>query len=630
MGEHDVRESISSREVRGFTRAILGDLRALEAMLEREMIEDGVRRAGAEQEMFLVDADCRPMPIAEELLAGLDGGSFTSELGRFNLEANLAPRNLHGSFLRDLESDLEAVVSTVNRAAATFGARVLLTGILPTLRYDDLALENLTPQPRFRRLIDALARLRSGSFPIHVDGIDVLDTEFDSVMLESANTSLQLHLQVGQHEFPGVYNLAQLITGPLLAAATNSPLLLGRRLWHETRVAVFERAVDVRSRAQLARGHLSRVSFGDAWLNGSILDIFRENLERFQVLVTRDVDGDPLAMVEQGIAPALSALMLHNGTVYRWNRPCYGVADGIAHVRIENRVLPSGPTILDEVANAALFYGLMLGLEDCYGDVSTRLSFDHAKANFVAAAEHGIKAEFNWIEAGKVPARTLLERELIPAAREGLRRVEVPSTDIERYLGVIEERVASGQNGSSWLLESFDAMHAYGTHEARCSALTRAMLERQSSGEPVHRWQPGQVSMQPEQSNRPRTVRDIMSTNVFTVRPEDVLDLATSIMEWRHIRHVPVEDSDGCLVGLLSHRALLRLHARSAGDAEQQPTSVERVMDRNPVTVAADTQLDEAAGKLLDAESGCLLVVDHDRLVGIATERDFLHAAYRR
>jgi gamma-glutamyl:cysteine ligase YbdK (ATP-grasp superfamily) len=194
MGEHDVRESASSSEVRRFTRAILSDLRALETMLERGMIENGVRRMGAEQEMFLVDAECRPMSIAEELLASIDDGAFTSELGRFNLEANLPPRPLRGSFLRELESDLQQAISAVNRAAAPFGARVLLTGILPTLRYDDLALENLTPQPRFRRLIDALARLRSGSFPIHVDGIDVLDAEFDSVMLESANTSLQLHL----------------------------------------------------------------------------------------------------------------------------------------------------------------------------------------------------------------------------------------------------------------------------------------------------------------------------------------------------------------------------------------------------------------------------------------------------
>ena len=230
MGGHDVRESASSSEVRRFTRAILSDLRALETMLEQGMIEDGVRRAGAEQEMFLVDAECRPMSIADQLLTSIGDAAFTSELGQFNLEANLQPRKLHGSFLRDLEADLEDVVSTVNRAAAAFGARVLLTGILPTLRHEDLALENLTPQPRFRRLIDALARLRSGSFPIHVDGIDVLDAEFDSVMLESANTSLQLHLQVGQHEFARTYNLAQLITAPLLAAATGQSLTEERGL----------------------------------------------------------------------------------------------------------------------------------------------------------------------------------------------------------------------------------------------------------------------------------------------------------------------------------------------------------------------------------------------------------------
>jgi CBS domain-containing protein len=625
MGEHDVTETVDDGDVRAFTRSILADIRALETLLDREMLENDTRRVGVEQEMFIIDPRGYPLPIARALLAELSDARFTTELASFNFEANLPPRRLGGDFLNTIEAELEDVLETVSLAAERLGARVLITGILPTLRQEDLRFENLTPDPRFRQMNAALSRLRGGSFPVRIEGIDLFDVVHDSVMIESANTSLQLHLQVGPDEFARIYNLAQVVTAPLLAAATNSPLLLGRRLWHETRVALFERSLDDRSGAQLGRGLMSRVTFGDAWVENSALEIFRENLARFHVIMTRGGVPDPMTAIEQGVPPALSALALHNSTVWRWNRPCYGVNDGVAHLRIENRVLPAGPTVLDEVANAALFYGTMIALEHECPDVTKHMSFSDTRANFLAAAQHGIKAGFSWLDGRHVSARELLLEELIPAAREGLRRVETPEADIDRYLGVIEARVGASRTGSRWLLESLAAGDGKLTHDARLEGITKTMIARQASGRPVHEWElaPSNPGLRPPA--HATRVRDIMSTNLFTVLPEDVVDLAASVMEWRHIRHVPVEDAAGRLVGMLSHRGLLKAYHDSGRDAD--PVPVERVMDRHPATVPPDTPLPEAMDSLLESDSGCLLVVSREHVVGIVTERDFVEAA---
>ena len=375
MGEHAIRRAVDQTEVRAFTRAVLEDIRALDALIAREGIETGITRVGAEQEMYLVGPDYRPSPCAKAVLADIDDERFTTELARFNLEANFSPRRFAGGFLEQLEKEIGDAVATVSAVAARHNARVLLTGILPTLRAEDLGIGNLTPDLRYEHLNEALFRGRD-AITVVIDGIDSYEGTYDSVVLEGANTSLQLHLQVEPAASAALYNLMQLITAPLLAAATNSPVLLGRRLWHETRIAVFERSLDERSGSQLARGFPTRVSFGNAWISDSIVEIFRDNAARFPVILTRDLEEDSPALVEAGHAPQLAALALHNGTVWRWNRPCYGVADGVAHLRIENRVLPAGPTIADEVANAALFYGMMAALPDAYGDVAERLPFD--------------------------------------------------------------------------------------------------------------------------------------------------------------------------------------------------------------------------------------------------------------
>lgn len=616
VGALDVTRAKDPAEARTFTRAILEDVRALELMLDTDLIERGVLRVGVEQEMFLVDEVGRPAAVAAELLEGLDDPTLTTELARFNLEANLPPITLDGDFLAKMRRRLEGMLAKIDAAAAPLGASSLLTGILPSLRLADMVEANMTPQRRYRLLNEALLDARGGSFRISIYGLDELELTADSVMIESANTSLQLHLQVDPEAFAPLYNLAQLISAPLLAASCNSPLLFGRRLWRETRVALFERSVDSRSDSQLARGGRSRVSFGDAWLEGSVLEVFREDVARFSALLVRSFEPDPVAIVERGEVPELSALTLHNSTVWRWNRACYGADGDRAHLRIENRVLPSGPTMADEIANAALFYGMMLEYADACADIPKRLPFLRAKENFVAAARLGLDAQLDWLDGRRTGARALLLDHLLPAARRGLAKVGVSADEIDQHIGIVEARVLGGQTGAAWLLDAYEHRLGDRSSEGCAQAVTRTLLRLQREGAPVHTW--------PRFSDEPRLpsrVAEIMRTDLFTVGPEDVIDLASSVMRWKRVRQVPVETDDGRLVGLVTIRHLLQ---------PRDPTgtmAVHELMDRAPSTVAPDTPLGEAIDALIRSETGCLLVVAADRLVGIVTERDFVRVA---
>jgi CBS domain-containing protein/gamma-glutamyl:cysteine ligase YbdK (ATP-grasp superfamily) len=630
MGEHDVPDELDDRQRRAFVKTLLDDVHALEQMLERGCIEAGVRRIGAEQEMFLVDAAMNPAPVATQVLEHASDPRLTTELARFNLEANLSPKRFGGRCLRELEDELSEVVSLARRAATACGADVLLTGILPTLRKSDLGLENMTPNPRYHALNREISRLRGGEFQIVIKGLDELETTHDNVMLESCNTSFQIHFQVAPAEFARLYNIAQAVTAPVLAAAVNSPVLLGRRLWQETRVALFQRSVDARSSAHQARGLRPRVSFGDAWIRDSVLEIFREDIALFRVVLGAGLDEHSLAEVAAGRVPKLSALRLHNGTVYRWNRACYGMTDGVAHLRIENRALPAGPTIVDEIANAAFFYGLMSGVLETHGDITTQMDFDDAKVNFFAAARHGLDAQLRWFGGQRHTASALILEHLLPLARSGLQASGIDDEDAERYLAIIGERVESAQTGAQWALTSLARMDPSVRPDMKQRTLASAMLEHQKSGEPVHGWAYAKPLHEDDWRRGFQTVAQIMTTDLFTVRPEDLVDLAASMMDWEHIRHVPVEDDDGRLVGLVSHRALLRLVARGLRRVDDEPVAVKEIMRPDPVTVTPATTTLEAMRTMRNEGVGCLPVVEADqKLVGIVTERDLIDVSSR-
>lgn len=617
---------------RRYMKALLTDVHAFERMLEEERFETGIRRIGSEQEMFLVDGAMRPAPIADAVLAEANRPELVNELARFNLEANASPRVFGGSCLADMEAELRELVGVADRSARTHGARVLLTGILPTLRINDLGLANMTPKARYREINDATCAARGGSFQVIIKGIDELELTHDNVMLESCNTSFQLHFQVAPREFAKLYNTAQAITAPVLAAAVNSPVLLGRQLWNETRVALFQHSVDSRSTLEKARNARPRVSFGDSWVRESAAEVWRENIARFRVLFVSDLEEDPEAVLDAGGIPELTALRLHNGTVYRWNRVCYGHDGVVPHLRIENRVLPAGPTILDQMANAAFYYGLMAACVEEYGQIHEHMLFDDAKSNFFAAARHGLKAQFTWLDGETIPVSELILDRLLPMARKGLLSSEIDEADVDRYLSVLEGRVRSGSTGAQWCRKSLRNMAGVGSVDARDRTLTAVMLDRQASGTPVHEWDPaGPSDLQTMLGLRDsfQTVGQFMSIDLFTVRPDDLVDLAASLMDWEHVRHVPVEDDQGRLVGLLSHRSLLRLVARGRSASKTDPVAVSDIMKADPVTTSSGTSTLDAIEKMRREKVGCLPVVDDGKLVGIITERDFINVAAR-
>ena len=631
MGRHDVRTESDERKHRQFMRSVLDDLHALENLIEEGGIESGIRRIGAEQEMFLVDGALGPAKVATEVLDALDDPMFTTELARFNLECNLDPQVFGGNCLRKLETDIDEALAKVQSAAAPFGADALLVGILPTLQKHDLGLDSMTPIPRYFALNEAMCKLRGGDFRVNLDGIDEIDITHDNVMLEACNTSFQIHFQVSAQEFARLYNVAQAVTAPVLAAAVNSPLLLGNRLWHETRVGLFQQSVDERTDAQLARGHRPRVSFGNGWVRNSVIEIFREDIGRFRSVLAIDREENAPALVKEGKTPHLHALRLHNGTVYRWNRACYGVHEGQAHLRVENRVLPAGPTVIDEVANAAFFFGLMSASLDEYGAIEDKLDFDIAKENFFSAARYGLNAQLGWVGSRPRPAAHLIKDELLPLARQGLSTTSIPKKDIDRYLDVIEARVVAGQTGAQWALSSLNRMGAHRTRESRLRGVTRSIRDNQRKGLPCHEWPLAELREDDRSSmiGEHRTVGQLMTTELMTVHEEDLVDLAASLMDWEQVRHIPVEDGRGRLVGMLTHRDLLRLVAKGFNTHDEASVSVGEIMRREVVTVPPSTPTWEAIQIMRREKVSCLPVVDAQRLVGIVTERDFLELAAR-
>lgn len=629
MGEHQVEPEFDEQKSHAFMSALFDDLRALDYLIEHDAIESGVHRMGAEQEMFLVDQNVRPAPLAVEVLEGLADPRLTTEIARFNLEANLTPAVVTGPCFANMQQELEELLAKARQQASRLNADVLLAGILPTLRPSDLTLENLSPNPRYRALNDAVTKSRGGPFTIHIKGVDELEMQHDNLMMESCNTSFQIHLQVSPKEFAVAYNTAQAITAPVLAAAVNSPVLFGKRLWHETRLALFQHSADERSRHQQARSQPTRVGFGERWLKNSVIELLHDQLTRFRPIMISSPEENSLQLLARGETPPLSALFLHNGTVWPWNRACYGVSNGIAQLRIENRALPAGPTVVDEIANMAFFIGLMLALPQEYGDVSKRMTFDDAKANFFAAARYDLHAQLTWIDNRTISAPRLIREELLPLARQGLEQAKVATSNIDKYLGIIDDRVKTRQTGARWLLKSLAAMGDIEPKDLQHRELASRMMQNEKEGKPVHEWPIMQAPEEIDWSQSYQSVGQFMSTDLFTVRPDDLIDLAASVMDWRHVRHVPVEDEEGHLVGLVTHRALLHLLIQGRQSQGDRPLSVRDIMKTDPLTVSSATATLEALEIMQCNGIGCLPVVDDGQLVGILTSYDFLSGAAR-
>ncbi|WP_372633553.1 glutamate-cysteine ligase family protein [Fodinibius sp.] len=634
MGEFKVKLADNQEEVQRFMKYVLRDLRALGRMLEEDgWFETDPIRIGAEQELCLVDQQAKAWPRSMEILDKLKSKGakgFTTEFAKFNLEINLEPLEFAGNCLSQMEENLQQKVDQVRAVTEAMGGEILLTGILPTIRKMDIDLKNMTPLQRYRALCQAIIRQRSEDFDLRIQGMDELLMKVDSPLLEACNTAYQVHLQIKPQEFVTRYNIAQLITAPVLASSVGSPILFGKRLWDETRIALFQQSVDTRTVGDHLRESSPRVTFGNEWVQDSILEIYQEDTARYRVMLSSEVEENVEKMLDEGTPPALHALQVHNGTVYRWNRPCYGITNGKAHLRIENRVLASGPTVTDEIANSAFWLGLMNKMDDYYPDVSEKMDFDDARLNFVAASKMGLDTKFRWFDDQRINAVDLITEELLPIAREGLQEAGIDSSDVNSYLDIINSRVSSGQTPSYWMLNNYARlMKENESKEHTLATITTAMIKNQKKGEPVHKW--GRARAEDLKHWKPSSliVEEFMTTDLFTVQKDDILEFVANLMDWQGIQHIPVEDDKKRLVGLVTMRMMFKEYSQAVNQGEKVMESVEEIMIENPITIHPEASIIEAMEIMESQQIGCLPVVKNNRLVGIITEHNYMSITAR-
>lgn len=489
MGRDVPAIEISRRDRRAYREKVRACLDVLARMLHEARFDTSPQQVGLEIEFNLVDASGQAAMNNSEVLAAIADPDWASELGRFNVELGVAPVELTGEVFGSLETSIRGVIDNAGKRAQTQGSRLVMVGTLPSLREIDIGEHAISSNPRYRLLNDQMLAARGEEMQIFIEGRERLVTHVDTILPEAACTSVQCHLQVSPDNFARYWNAAQAMAGCQVAVAANSPYMFGRELWRETRITLFEQATDTRPEELKEQGVRPRVWFGDRWIT-SVFDLFEENLRYFPALLPLSEDEDPAAVLDQGDAPELAELTLHNGTVYRWNRPVYAVADGKPHLRVENRVLPAGPTVVDVLANAAFYYGLVHELAESERPVWSQMSFSAAASNLTAGARHGLDAEVYWPGLGMVPVTELTLRRLLPLAANGLARWSVDSRDADRLLSIIEQRCLTGRNGASWQVRAVHDIQERGIAD-RGEALrlmTQGYIERMNSGEPVHSW----------------------------------------------------------------------------------------------------------------------------------------------
>jgi len=615
MGQELTNTQVSRETRLKFIRQLLNDIEALEFMIDNNLIESGITRIGAEQEFCLVDKHWRPAKNAQDLLPLIDDTHFTTELARYNLEINLDPFTLQKNCFELMQNQLDSLLKKATSVCDAQQTKILLTGILPTISKSELMFDYMTQSPRYWAMNEVIKKARGSDITLKIRGVDELLVVHDSVLFEACNTSFQLHLQIDPKDFTKSYNWAQAISGPVLSVSANSPLLLGRELWSETRIALFQQSIDTRNASYALKNQEARVSFGNQWSKGTAADIFKNDLANHKILLAKDIEQNALEELEQGSTPKLNALNLNNGTLYRWNRPCYGVGGGKPHLRIENRYIPSGPTVLDEMANFAYWVGLMVGRPPRYDDMKTQMDFRDAKANFIKAARYGKESMLRW--DGEIRSTyDLTLNTFLPMARSGLQKVGINQSDIDRLLHVIERRTLT-QTGAQWTTAQYRTLNKKMKSDNALVQLTKAMHKNQESGASVDKW--------PIEENL-NVVEDaflvghIMSTNVFSVNDNDHADLATSIMAWKNIHHVPVEDESGQLSGLLTWTHMKKHKSQGKG----KTLLVGEIMAKDVSSVSPNTEITEAIAIMKKNEYGCLPIVQDNQIVGIITIKNVL------
>jgi hypothetical protein len=488
VGDEVKRTTYTSEHRRIYRRKVQVCLDVFETMLAHSRFDSDRPLTGMEIECNLVDADYQPAMSNRYVLDAIGDPAYQSELGAYNIEFNVPPRPLPGHTGLDLEADVRASLNDAEAKAAARGAHIVMIGILPTLMPQHLDNGWMSESRRYAALNDSIFKARGENIPINISGPEPLSWQAVSIAPESACTSMQLHLQLAPEDFAANWNAAQVVAGAQLALGANSPYFFGHQLWSETRIELFAQSTDTRSAELRARGVRPRVWFGERWID-SVLDLYAENIRYFPSLLPDVSDEDPRAELAAGRAPHLSELRLHNGTVYRWNRPVYDVVDGRPHLRLENRVLPAGPTVVDMLANSAFYYGMLRALSESEQPLWHGMDFAVAERNFLAAARDGIAARLHWPGLGEVSARELVLTMLLPIAHEGLRRWGVDAEVRDRFLGVIEGRARTGRNGASWQVSTVRTLEDGGmARPAALAEMLRRYCQHMHDNEPVHTW----------------------------------------------------------------------------------------------------------------------------------------------
>ncbi|MDX1685945.1 MAG: CBS domain-containing protein [Saprospiraceae bacterium] len=618
MGDFNVKRITTDSDRVAFYQDVFRDLKAFESMLEQGIIEDRSDTIGAEQEMCIVERSGLPSPTALDILSRINDERYTNELALYNLEINLSPQPLKDTCFSDTEAELMTCLSKGRQLAAENDDELFLSGMLPTLGFRHLMFEYMTPEERYRMLSEELLKLRGKHFEIMLEGIDDFQATLDSVLFEACNTSFQTHLQISPKEFVNKHNWAQMISGPVLGIAVNSPLLFGKELWAENRIALFKQSVDTRGEKNHSLETLPRVYFGKQWIQDSAAELWRENVVRFPVLLRGYGGDDPLESLNQGKVPKLKSLGLHNGTTYTWNRLCYGVANNSPHIRIECRYLPSGPSVIDEIANFAFWVGLMKGQPEELETFWKNTDFRVAKSNFLHSAKMGLQSVMHWF--GKnYPTRKLILEELLPMSKTGLEMVGVGDEEINKYLSIIEQRALSEKTGAQWQKNNYRKLKDKYKPGVATRLLVQFSVDQQKENRPVHEWEDMLVEAPhtlPEGLDPDiKFVEDIMNRDVISVRQNVGALVASRMMEWKQFNHIPVEDANGRLVGILTKR--------KADEYQEKPVLVKDIMTFNVIAIKPQTALQEAKELMIRNTIGSLPVVENGILVGIVTAKDF-------
>ncbi|HYZ28613.1 MAG TPA: hypothetical protein VE570_06105 [Thermoleophilaceae bacterium] len=489
MGQEVAAKTFTREDRQRYRRKVRACLEVFARMLAESRFEPARGSFGLEIELNLTDEQGEPAMANAAVLEAIADPDFQTELGQFNVEINIRPHLLGGHVFDDLERDARASLNNAEQHARTTGAHMMIIGILPTIGPEHLHAESFSANPRYQLLNEQIFAARGEDLEIAIGGVERLATHADTIAPEAACTSVQFHQQVDPGGFARHWNAAQVIAGVQVAVGANSPFFYGKELWRETRIALFEQATDTRPEELKAQGVRPRVWFGERWIT-SIFDLFEENARYYPALLPLCDAEEPLETLERGDVPSLSELRLHNGTIYRWNRPIYDVVRGQPHLRVENRVLPAGPTVVDTMANAAFYYGLLRMFAEAERPLWSQMSFSAAEENFHAGARDGIEARFYWPGLGEVPAAELVLRRLLPIADEGLRRWGIDVSVRDRLLNIVERRCVLSRNGAAWQSAVFHRLYDDRGME-RFDAL-RAMTVRyrdlMHSNEPVHEW----------------------------------------------------------------------------------------------------------------------------------------------